>query len=772
VRGLAAVALCISGALITGLAATTTSAGAANASPLVYEIDSGANAINVFPATASGNAAPAVHITANAGSLNAPLSAAFDAQGDLWVANSGGSIVEFTPSQLETSGSPVPPVVINVSGSPTAVAFDGARNLWVTTETDGVQEFMAGQITSSGTPTPAATISSGSGWGLTFDTAGDLWVTTYAVGNSIVEYTPAEQNSSGTPSETFSGYDNPNSPTFDASGDLWFSAPGTGPTGSVAELTAAQLAAGPSPDPAVKLTGAAVGSPAGLAFDSAGDLWAADQGTDGIYEYTPSQLGSSNTQSPTVTIGGSSGNSNTTFDTPTDVLVAYQTTPTAPSITNLPSNPIYSSGGGFTATVSTDSNGTQSVTSSTPGVCTASGLVVTYVSAGQCTLTAQVAESLFYTAASGTTAQSFTVGAIPPTAPSITNLPSNPTYSSGGGFTATVSTDSNGTQSVTSSTPGVCTASGLVVTYVAAGQCTLTAQVTASATYAAASGTAQSFTVGSAAPSTPTPTPTPTPTHGYWLVGSDGGIFSFGQAQFYGSTGSLHLQRPVVGTVPTSDHGGYWLDASDGGVFSYGDTQFYGSIPGLGLHPAGSGLPNSLNAPIVGMVPSADGGGYFMVASDGGVFAFGDAHFAGSCPGIGGCSGAAVAVMPDASGNGYWLVTQTGSVYTFGDASYYGAPGNTGSPVTSAVRTPNGGGYWILTANGTVHDYGDASNYGDATGSFGGSNPATAIFTTSDGGGYWIASANGTVNQYGDAPNDGDISGTHLNGSIIAGTGF
>ena len=57
------------------------------------------------------------------------------------------------------------------------------------------------------------------------------------------------------------------------------------------------------------------------------------------------------------------------------------------------------------------------------------------------------------------------------------------------------------------------------------------------------------------------------------------------------------------------------------------------------------------------MVPSSDGGGYFMVASDGGVFAFGDARFEGSCPGMGGCSGAAVAVVPDASGNGYWLVT-------------------------------------------------------------------------------------------------------------------
>ena len=266
--------------------------------------------------------------------------------------------------------------------------------------------------------------------------------------------------------------------------------------------------------------------------------------------------------------------------------------------------------------------------------------------------------------------------------------------------------------------------------------------------------------------------PAASSSHGYWLVGSDGGIFSFGSAQFYGSTGSLKLQRPVVGIVPTKDDGGYWLDASDGGVFSYGDTQFYGSIPGLGLHPAGSGLPNSLNAPIVGMVPSNDDNGYFMVASDGGVFAFGDAHFAGSCPGIGGCSGAAVAVMPDASGNGYWLVTQTGNIYTFGDAAYYGAPGNTGSPVTSAVRTPDGKGYWILTANGTVYNYGDAANDGDAAGAFGGLNPASAIFTTSDGGGYWIASANGTVDNYGDAPNDGGMSGTHLNGSIIAATGF
>ena len=255
-------------------------------------------------------------------------------------------------------------------------------------------------------------------------------------------------------------------------------------------------------------------------------------------------------------------------------------------------------------------------------------------------------------------------------------------------------------------------------------------------------------------------------------MGSDGGIFTFGSAPFYGSTGSLRLQRPVVGITPTVDHGGYWLVASDGGIFTFGDATFYGSIPGLGFAPAGSPNPKRLNAPIVGIVPSAHGNGYFMVASDGGVFTFGDAKFEGSCPGIGGCSGAAVAVMPDASGNGYWLVTATGHVYAFGDAPSYGTQGPQSVPVTSAVRTVDGGGYWILFANGVVDACGDALNLGGPTGSVDAVNPATTVFATSDGAGYWVASANGSVFTYGDAPYDGGVSGMHLNGPIIAAVGW
>ncbi len=255
-------------------------------------------------------------------------------------------------------------------------------------------------------------------------------------------------------------------------------------------------------------------------------------------------------------------------------------------------------------------------------------------------------------------------------------------------------------------------------------------------------------------------------------MGGDGGIFTFGSASFWGSTGSLKLSRPVVGITPVQSRQGYWLDASDGGVFAF-NAGFYGSIPGLGILPAGyPGPGRKLAAPVVGMVPSADGGGYFMVAADGGVFAFGDAVFAGSCPAIGGCSGPAVAVMPDATGNGYWLVTATGHVYAFGDAQFLGAPGSVSSPVTSAVRTQDGNGYWILLANGTVLNYGDAANLGGATGSTSGLNPATAIFATATGGGYWVALADGTVLNFGDAPNDGGMNGNHLNAPIIAGTGW
>ena len=85
--------------------------------------------------------------------------------------------------------------------------------------------------------------------------------------------------------------------------------------------------------------------------------------------------------------------------------------------------------------------------------------------------------------------------------------------------------------------------------------------------------------------------------HGYWLVASDGGVFTFGNAGFFGSLAGQHLNAPIVGLLPTPDDQGYWLVASDGGVFSFGDAAFFGSE---GDH--------HLNGPVVGIASTAGAG--------------------------------------------------------------------------------------------------------------------------------------------------------------------
>ena len=80
-----------------------------------------------------------------------------------------------------------------------------------------------------------------------------------------------------------------------------------------------------------------------------------------------------------------------------------------------------------------------------------------------------------------------------------------------------------------------------------------------------------------------------------------------------------HLNSPVVAMAAPADGGGYWLAAADGGVFAFGDAQFHGSAGG-----------RRFNAPVVAMGATADAAGYWLVAADGGVFAFGDAPYHGS----------------------------------------------------------------------------------------------------------------------------------------------
>jgi large repetitive protein len=440
-------------------------------------------------------------------------------------------------------------------------------------------------------------------------------------------------------------------------------------------------------------------------------------------------------------------------DTTAHIGIAAQTI----LFTSVAPNAIFA-GPQYNATAQSTSELPVTITSSTTDVCSISSGQVSFDGVGTCTLNANQEGDAYWSEAVQVT-QTFQVNRATPSSPLIINIPTDATEF--GTYVASVFTSGDGATSVSSISTAVCTlgADGHTITFVGFGVCTLTANVAQGTNYLSGTGGTQSFPVNPAA-------------RGYWLVGSDGGIFSFGAAAFYGSMGGTPLQRPVVGITPSASRTGYWLVASDGGIFSFGNSSYYGSIPGVGLHPAGSGLPNSLNAPIVGMVPSVTGHGYFMVASDGGVFAFGDAHFAGSCPGIGGCAGSAVSVMPDSTGKGYWLVTNVGAVYAFGDAQFYGAPPAQSVPVVDAVPTPDWRGYWLLYANGVVAGFGDASTQGAPLGYVNGFNPASAIFPTADGKGYWVASGRGDVFAYGDAPYLGSEAAAGLNGEIIAAFGF
>jgi ribosomal protein L24E len=148
-----------------------------------------------------------------------------------------------------------------------------------------------------------------------------------------------------------------------------------------------------------------------------------------------------------------------------------------------------------------------------------------------------------------------------------------------------------------------------------------------------------------------------TPTgNGYYMVASDGGVFAFGDAVFAGSMGGRTLNRPVESLVPDPDGRGYWLVASDGGVFAF-EAPFVGAIPGV-LQPG-----QRLNAPVSGMVPY--GNGYVLVATDGGAFVFSDQPFFGS---RGDNPPAAPVLDVATTPGGYWMLAADGEVLAFGSA--------------------------------------------------------------------------------------------------------
>jgi hypothetical protein len=222
-------------------------------------------------------------------------------------------------------------------------------------------------------------------------------------------------------------------------------------------------------------------------------------------------------------------------------------------------------------------------------------------------------------------------------------------------------------------------------------------------------------------------------------------VTPFGNAPKLGAP-KKHLGGGLVGIAATPTGRGYWLAASDGGVFAFGDAKFHGSATGV-----------SLRQPIVAIAATHSGRGYWLVAADGGVFTFGNARFHG---GLGNrrLRAPIVGIAPSRTGDGYWLAAADGGMFTFGDAKFHGGLGNLRlrQPIVALSPTPTGRGYWLAAADGGIFTFGDAHFHG-GLGNTRIHQPVVGMAPTRTGGGYWLAAADGGIFAFGDA---------HFHGSL------
>jgi Glycosyl hydrolase family 26 len=263
----------------------------------------------------------------------------------------------------------------------------------------------------------------------------------------------------------------------------------------------------------------------------------------------------------------------------------------------------------------------------------------------------------------------------------------------------------------------------------------------------------------------PTTTPTTTPTAppgavkasgrtGYWMLGSDGKVYAFGQAKNLG-TPTLVPGAVAADLEATPSGDGYWIVDSLGHVYAYGDAASLGGIDAGRLAPGEtvtslSGTPSgkgywiftsrgravsvgdavfygdmskvALAGPVLDSIPTPTGLGYYMVGSDGGIFAFGDAKFHGSMGGQK-LNAPVQSLVPDTDGAGYWLVASDGGIFAFGNARFNGSMGGTklAKPVTGMV--PYGNGYMMVAEDGGIFNFSDKP----FEGSLGASPPSRPI---------------------------------------------
>jgi streptogramin lyase len=283
---------------LTGLKPGSYTIAAASVSPANNIVSTTyAGVVTGSPATVAANqtATAGVNYTANLGGL--------------WVANNNSAtfLVDFTATQLDTSGTPTPIESItgtNPSTNGVSMAFDRSGNLWVQNAgSNTILEYAAAQLDSA-TPTPVVSLTDtafNNMYGVAFDTGGNLWIANYGP-CEILKYSASQlaglsgavamdpayklNSCNSVDGDSLSG---PQGLAFDAHGNLWVT---DVDHDEVYVYVDSQLVgtgfAVHSPTLIIRVPSNNMGYPA---FDSTGNLWFTEGGTS-VYEYTTAQLAS------------------------------------------------------------------------------------------------------------------------------------------------------------------------------------------------------------------------------------------------------------------------------------------------------------------------------------------------------------------------------------------------------------------------------------------------------------------------------------------------
>jgi hypothetical protein len=230
------------------------------------------------------------------------------------------------------------------------------------------------------------------------------------------------------------------------------------------------------------------------------------------------------------------------------------------------------------------------------------------------------------------------------------------------------------------------------------------------------------------------------------------GVVNFTNGVNPGSSTYFSLEN-LLAPNQVSIEFGYWMVASDGGIFAY-NAPFFGSMGG-----------QPLNQPVVGITADPKTGGYWEVASDGGLFAF-NAPFFGS---MGGQSldQPIVGMVATPDGEGYWEVASDGGIFSFGDAAFHGSMGGQplDAPVVGIASSQDGLGYLEVASDGGIFAFGDAQFFG----SMGGTplnKPVVGITGDQATGGYWEVASDGGLFAF-NAPFFGSPAATPLNQPVV-----